>query len=32
MTFDNLYTRDRAWNLLQEWTQSPSLLKHALGV
>jgi predicted hydrolase (HD superfamily) len=32
MTFDNGYTRDRAWNLLKEWTQSPSLLKHALGV
>jgi predicted hydrolase (HD superfamily) len=32
MTFDNGYTRDRAWNLLNEWTQSPSLLKHALGV
>jgi predicted hydrolase (HD superfamily) len=32
MTFDNAYTRERAWNLLNEWTQSPSLLKHALGV
>jgi predicted hydrolase (HD superfamily) len=32
MTFDNGYTRDRAWNLLNEWTQSSSLLKHALGV
>jgi len=32
MTFDNAYTRERAWNLLSEWTQSPSLLKHALGV
>jgi len=26
------YTRTRAWILLQEWTQSPSLLKHALAV
>ena len=32
MTIENIYTRDRAWNLLNEWTQSPSLLKHALGV
>ena len=32
MTFDNRYTRERAWSLLTEWTQSPSLLKHALGV
>jgi predicted hydrolase (HD superfamily) len=32
MTFDNRYTRERAWELLNEWTQSPSLLKHALGV
>ena len=26
------FTRDRAWSLLNEYTQSPSLLKHALGV
>jgi len=26
------YSRERAWNLLNEWTQSQSLLKHALGV
>jgi predicted hydrolase (HD superfamily) len=32
MPLDNLYTRERAWALLNEWTQSPSLLKHALGV
>ncbi len=32
MTFDDRYTRERAWSLLNEWTQSPSLLKHALGV
>jgi predicted hydrolase (HD superfamily) len=32
MAFDDRYTRERAWVLLNEWTQSPSLLKHALGV
>jgi predicted hydrolase (HD superfamily) len=32
MTIDNGYTRERAWALLNEWTQSASLLKHALGV
>jgi predicted hydrolase (HD superfamily) len=32
MAFDDRYTRERAWALLNEWTQSPSLLKHALGV
>jgi len=26
------YTRERAWELLQQWTQSPSLIKHALAV
>ncbi len=26
------YTRERAWNLLKEYTQSESLLKHALAV
>jgi predicted hydrolase (HD superfamily) len=30
--FDNTYTRERALELLHEWTQSPGLLKHALGV
>ena len=25
-------TREQAWNLLTEYTQSPSLIKHALGV
>lgn len=25
-------TREEAWALLQEWTQTPHLLKHALGV
>ncbi len=29
---DDQYSRERAWNLLNEWTQSQSLLKHALGV
>jgi predicted hydrolase (HD superfamily) len=32
MTLDAIYTRQRAWQLLNEWTQSPSLLKHALAV
>jgi predicted hydrolase (HD superfamily) len=27
-----MYTRERAWQLLQEWTTSPSLIKHALAV
>jgi predicted hydrolase (HD superfamily) len=27
-----MYTRERAWELLNEWTTSPSLIKHALGV
>lgn len=27
-----MYTRDRAWKLLNEWTTSPSLIKHALAV
>ena len=26
------FTRERAWALLQEWTASPSLLKHGLAV
>jgi predicted hydrolase (HD superfamily) len=26
------YSRERAWQLLQEWTASPSLIKHALAV
>jgi predicted hydrolase (HD superfamily) len=26
------FTRERAWQLLQEWTASPSLLKHGLAV
>ena len=29
---DEMYTRERAWELLQQWTQSPSLIKHALAV
>jgi predicted hydrolase (HD superfamily) len=32
MIADETYNRQRAWDLLQEWTQSPSLLKHALAV
>jgi len=32
MTDNPTCTRQRAWLLLQEWTQSPSLLKHALAV
>ncbi len=28
----NLYSRDHAWTLLKRYTQSPSLLKHALAV
>jgi len=29
---EEMYTRERAWELLQQWTQSPSLIKHALAV
>jgi len=32
MTIDERYIRARAWELLQQWTQSPSLIKHALAV
>src|SRR6202007_3323279 len=32
MSNPNGYSRNRAWNLLNEHTQSPSLLKHALAV
>jgi predicted hydrolase (HD superfamily) len=32
MTHQNLYSRERAWALLNEYTQSASLLKHALAV
>jgi predicted hydrolase (HD superfamily) len=32
MTFSSPFTRERAWSLLNEHTQSPSLLKHALAV
>jgi predicted hydrolase (HD superfamily) len=32
MTADETYNRQRAWELLTEWTQSPSLIKHALAV
>jgi predicted hydrolase (HD superfamily) len=32
MMADEMYTRERAWELLQQWTQSPSLIKHALAV
>lgn len=32
MTASSPYTRERAWELLREWTQSPSLIKHALAV
>jgi predicted hydrolase (HD superfamily) len=28
----NQFTRERAWQLLQEWTASPSLIKHGLAV
>ncbi len=28
----NGFTRERAWQLLQEWTASPSLVKHGLAV
>ena len=29
---ENRFTRPQAWALLNEWTASPSLVKHALGV
>ena len=32
MANQNGYSRERAWSLLNEYTQSPSLLKHALAV
>ncbi len=32
MPIDPRYTRERAWSLLTEWTQSESLRKHALAV
>ena len=32
MSNHNGYSRDRAWALLNEYTQSPSLIKHALAV
>jgi len=32
MMADETYSRERAWQLLQQWTQSPSLIKHALAV
>jgi predicted hydrolase (HD superfamily) len=32
MSENNAYTRDRAWQLLTEWTQSESLRKHAIAV
>ncbi|MBV8115983.1 MAG: HAD family hydrolase [Silvibacterium sp.] len=32
MIADKTYDRQRAWELLNEWTQSPSLIKHALAV
>jgi predicted hydrolase (HD superfamily) len=32
MTSSSDYTRERAWLLLNEWTQSHSLIKHALAV
>jgi predicted hydrolase (HD superfamily) len=32
MSNHNGYSRDRAWSLLNEYTQSASLLKHALAV
>jgi predicted hydrolase (HD superfamily) len=32
MIADRTYDRQRAWQLLNEWTQSPSLIKHALAV
>lgn len=32
MSNQNGYSRERAWSLLHEYTQSPSLIKHALAV
>ncbi len=32
MTTDQAHTRERAWDLLTEWTESESLRKHALAV
>ena len=32
MIADKTHTRQRAWQLLNEWTQSASLIKHALAV
>jgi predicted hydrolase (HD superfamily) len=32
MAIGEVYSRERAWALLNEWTQSASLLKHALAV
>jgi predicted hydrolase (HD superfamily) len=32
MTTDVAYTRERAWELLTQWTESESLRKHALAV
>jgi len=32
MTVNDTYPRQRAWELLCQWTQSPGLLKHALAV
>ena len=32
MIADNTHDRQCAWDLLNEWTQSPSLIKHALAV
>ncbi len=32
MIADKTYDRQRAWELLNEWTQSTSLIKHALAV
>ena len=29
---DSSFSRERAWSLLNEHTQSPSLIKHALAV
>ncbi len=32
MGHNRQYTRDEAWELLNEWTKSPGLIKHALAV
>src|SRR5208282_4589961 len=32
MTANSSFSRERAWQLLTDWTQSESLRKHALGV